>query len=133
MQVRVMMLRVMQVRVMMLLDGMMGGVVAPSLSERVLVFTPMQLVALLGSSVHTRSLVLKLFFQDDSAQMLTQQELSQQLLAFGSSHAPSVCVLLANLLMQTALHYYRRQRWLFRERARVDPGVCVCVCVFVCI
>jgi hypothetical protein len=85
---------------MVLLDGMMGAIVSPSIWERVFIFSPMHAVALLASSQPTRSLILKLIDGDRGQPHGFEQ---------AAALAPSLGVLLGSVLMQT--------------------GVCVCVCV----
>jgi len=89
---------------MVLLDGMMGAIVSPSIWERVFIFAPMHAVALIASSQPTRRLILELVDGTRGQQYGFEQ---------AAALVPSLGVLLGIVLMQT--------------------GVCVCVSERYCI
>ena len=77
-----------QVRVMMVLDGVAGAIVAPSISERVLIFAPLHFSALFFSWSPTRS--AQVFSSGLGLIHVAQYKVARALQGFASAHAVSL-------------------------------------------
>ena len=76
-----------QVRVMMVLDGVAGAIVAPSISERVLIFAPLHFSALFFSWSPIRSAQV---FSGLGLIHVAQYKVARALQGFASAHAVSL-------------------------------------------
>ena len=99
----------------------MGALVAPSITERTVIFVPLQFVTLPLSWTPTR-LVFKQMLGSDQPQSASaiQHELGEALRGLASNHAISIIVLCGSLFLQIMCHHFRRVRWLRNERSRLN-------------
>jgi hypothetical protein len=105
-----------QVRMLVVLDGVMGAAIAPSIAERNMIFAPLQFVALLSSSPPGRGFIESLGHGEwEHAQDALPEALSSLFLR----DSVTLAILSMSFLLQTLWHKIRRERWLVAEEERL--------------
>lgn len=102
-----------QVRAIVALEGLMGAVIAPSISERLFLFTPYHFLALLASSPPGRRSIDDLV---DGNWKQAQEGLPDVLASLFLTNSVTLGILGTILLLQTVWHKRRREGWLVVER-----------------
>jgi hypothetical protein len=94
----------------------MGAVIAPSISERLFLFSPYHFLALLASSPPGRRLIDDLVNGDWEQ---AQEGLPDVLASLFLTNSVTLGILGTILLLQTVWHKRRREGWLVVERERL--------------